>query len=220
MATGDDHGRVRLWRLPMGRATGRVFTHAPQLEDVSLSPDGRRLALTGEPWGVDIVDVGTGRTVRAGLGRGAIAGFGRFDRTGRFLVTAGWKGWTRLWSTRDWRPLTRELTGHAGPITWASLSRDDRTLATGATDGGVRLWDVQAQQPLGPPLPGLANHYVMPELSPDGTSLFALYDTGRLVRWDVRPADWERRACAIAGRRLTRTEWAQALPQRNYNPTC
>jgi hypothetical protein len=38
--------------------------------------------------------------------------------------------------------------------------------------------------------------------------------------WDVRPASWERRACEVAGRRLTRAEWKAALPGRDYAPAC
>ena len=30
--------------------------------------------------------------------------------------------------------------------------------------------------------------------------------------WDVDPAVWRRRACAIAGRNLTREEWKLYLP--------
>src|SRR4051794_7822794 len=33
------------------------------------------------------------------------------------------------------------------------------------------------------------------------------YDSGQGYAWDVRPASWAARACAVAGRPLTRTEW-------------
>ena len=74
--------------------------------------------------------------------------------------------------------------------------------------------------PIGAPLPGVPNHLVVPEFSPDGAYLFAFTNAGREYRWDVRPSTWERQACAIAGRALTRAEWHDALPGREYRPAC
>jgi hypothetical protein len=45
-------------------------------------------------------------------------------------------------------------------------------------------------------------------------------ETGRAYRWDIRPASLARHACRVAGRRLTRSEWAQFLPGRPYDPAC
>jgi hypothetical protein len=54
----------------------------------------------------------------------------------------------------------------------------------------------------------------------DGAYLLANTDAGRAFRWDFRPASWARHACAVAGRRLTRTEWNDELPGRAYAPAC
>jgi hypothetical protein len=56
--------------------------------------------------------------------------------------------------------------------------------------------------------------------SPDSGRVFVVYANGVGYRWDVRPADWERRACAVAGRQLTRAEWRELLPDRPYTPAC
>jgi hypothetical protein len=50
--------------------------------------------------------------------------------------------------------------------------------------------------------------------------LLATTASGHGYRWDIRPSSWIRRACAIAGRNLTRTEWSDALPGRDYAPVC
>ena len=57
------------------------------------------------------------------------------------------------------------------------------------------------------------------ELLPGGDRLAVFAERGGYV-WDVRPEAWERRACAVAGRRLTRAEWEAALPGREYAPAC
>ena len=55
---------------------------------------------------------------------------------------------------------------------------------------------------------------------PDGTHLIAAYDNGRAYRWDIRPVSLVRQACQVAGRRLTRAEWHEFLPSRDYDPAC
>ena len=218
MATADSLGVVRFWALPSGRPAGRPIEVGPGLEDISLSPDAATLVLTRGPDGVEVIDVATRRR-RAKLDDAeSLSGFVRFTPDGRFLMASSYEGWARLWSTKTWRPATRALAGHAGPVLSQAMSPDGRLLATGSTDGAVRLFDVQTQRALGTPLPGLGTLFVVPQFSPDGRYLYALYATGRAVRWDVRLSSWARHACQVAGRRLTRTEWADALPERDYAP--
>jgi WD40 repeat protein len=116
--------------------------------------------------------------------------------------------------------LSRRLAGHTAEVFSLSTSPDGRTLATGSFDGTIRLFDVDTQQPLGAPLRAVPNRLVEPSFTPDGAFLFAITDTGHAYRWDVRPSSWARYACAVAGRTLTRTEWNDALPERNYEPAC
>ena len=84
------------------------------------------------------------------------------------------------------------------------MSPDGRTVATGSADGTIRLYDVATQDQVGAPLPALPNRPVAPLFTPDGNYLFAITSTGQAYRWDVRPSAWAQRACAIAGRTLTR----------------
>jgi hypothetical protein len=41
-----------------------------------------------------------------------------------------------------------------------------------------------------------------------------------LVIWDTDARSWVRRACAAAGRNLTRAEWERFLPDTSYRKTC
>jgi hypothetical protein len=43
---------------------------------------------------------------------------------------------------------------------------------------------------------------------------------GGIVVWEVDVDLWADRACAIAGRTLTKEEWHQYLPGRPYDPAC
>jgi WD40 repeat protein/DNA-binding SARP family transcriptional activator len=226
MATASDDfldredGVVRLWAMPAGEPVGAPLRYRT-VGDLSLSPDGRTLAVTHPPsGGVEIVDVAT-RRLRASLpGAETVWDLARFTPDGRFLVGGSWKGWARVWDTQTWMPASRLLTGHAGPVTWQSTSPDGDTLATGSTDGTIRLWDLRTDQPIGTALPGLPNRPVVPLFMPDGNHLLAITDAGRAYRWDVRPSSWARHACEVAGRPLTQSEWEDVLPRRDYAPAC
>jgi WD40 repeat protein len=230
MVTGADDGTVRVWALPSGREVGAPLKFVDRrggddVGDVSLSPDGREIAVdtASDPRypGVQIFDVATHRRVAALSHDEDVWDLARFTPDGHFIVGGSWKGWVRLWSTKTWKPATRVMRGHAGEVLWESLSPDGRTLATGgASDGVVRLWDLPTQRQLGAPLPGLPGRLTVPQFTPDGRSLLAITDAGRAYLWDVRPSRWMRQACDVAGRALTRAEWQDALPGRDYAPAC
>ena len=186
MATGSFDDSVRLWDLRTGRQVGEPIAVPTGVGDVSLRPDGKRLAITTWP-GVEIFDVATRRHLRDLTGADTVYDFARFTPDGRRIVAASIKGWTRLWSADSGRPVSRVLGGHSGSVTAASLSPDGRTLASGSTDGTVRLFDLASQKPLGAPLPGVPNRSVIPQFAPDGAHLFAITVAGRAFRWDVRP---------------------------------
>jgi WD40 repeat protein len=125
-----------------------------------------------------------------------------------------------VFSTQTWKPVTRFLVGDPSGIMAAVISRDGRTLATGSETGTVRLWDIPTQQAVGAPLPGEPSRAAVPQFTRDGTHLIASYDNGRAYLWDLRRERLLRQACQVAGRRLTREEWAEFLPDRDYDPAC
>ena len=109
---------------------------------------------------------------------------------------------------------------HRQRILSARFTPDGRLLATSSADGTVQLWDVGTRRPIGAPLMVEPDAYVTTALSRDGRYAFAL-PTGRDgVRLAVSARDWRRQACALAGRELTRQEWAEALPGRDYRALC
>jgi WD40 repeat protein len=93
-------------------------------------------------------------------------------------------------------------------------------LATGSETGAVQLWDIPSGQALGAPLPGVASSGVIPAFTADGSHLVAAYASGRAYVWDIRPRSLAAHACRVAGRRLTRAEWEEFLPGREYDPAC
>ena len=56
--------------------------------------------------------------------------------------------------------------------------------------------------------------------SPDGLSLATTWYDNSLTVFELDPREWRRRACEIAGRNLTGTEWSQYVGAEPYRPTC
>jgi hypothetical protein len=55
---------------------------------------------------------------------------------------------------------------------------------------------------------------------PDGEHAISVFWSGVGVIWNVDPAAWEARACQVAHRNLTRTEWSTYLPGETFQNVC
>ena len=99
------------------------------------------------------------------------------------------------------------------------FSPDGRLLALSGFEPVAALWDVATGTQIGPTLTA-GNRRAHIDVSPDGSRLLQTHGNGQGAVWDIDPQSWARRACAIANRTLTRTEWEQFLPGRSYEPAC
>ena len=220
VTTGLD-ATLRLWDGSSGRALGPPLRlDGPPGGHTAIARDGRTVAVPLERGTVDVYDVDSRRRLaRLSVDGNAVLA-AAFSRDGDLLLAGSDEGRVRLFSTADWRPLGEPLQAHAGFVSAVDISPDGRHFVTSATDGQVRLWDRESQRPIGAPLPGPRNITAVAFFSPDGAYVYALFANGRGYRWDVRPGAWDRHACAVAGRRLTRDEWQTVLPDRSFAPAC
>ncbi|CUR54113.1 putative Transcriptional regulator, SARP family [metagenome] len=134
---------------------------------------------------------------------------------------------TRMWVTGPQvrtRLLDLETKQYLGPDAgwqWGApaLSADGRQFAV-AGQGRIRLWDGQTgEYQASLPLPGRVGDYAI-TYRPDGSGLVIVSTSGGTWTADTRTDRWDERACVIAGRNLSSTEWATYFPNAPYELTC
>jgi WD40 repeat protein/DNA-binding SARP family transcriptional activator len=130
-------------------------------------------------------------------------------------------------------PRTFEWVGKPSRTPWdydVVYAPDGSQLASVQSDR-IRLWDgrtgaYQASIPL-PDLPAIGQYstgHTGPGSSiaylPDSTGLLVTSADGRTWTVDTRTSTWKSRACGIAGRNLTQSEWQRFFPGRRYQVVC
>ncbi|MFG3323914.1 NB-ARC domain-containing protein [Streptomyces sp. NPDC048171] len=138
LATGDEHGEVRLWDIPSGHCTAVLTGHRGPVKTLAIAPDGTWLASGGADREVRLWDVlsGSCTTVLIGHTHGvaalAIAPDGTWlaAATGRIV---------RLWDVKPARSRV-VLKGHQDLVRSVAIAPDGSWLVTGGRDPGVRLW--------------------------------------------------------------------------------
>ncbi len=217
LAIGGAGAIAQLWDARRQRLAGSIER---SVLDLSLSKDGATLAATirGDTFGggldlYSVPDLERIRTVRVPAGE-----LGRFTQDGRSFVYGDLQGRVWILDTQTWKARGRPLRVQ-GSVIQADVSADGRRIATTYGDGTARLWDAASGRPIGAALPSTGGNILSTAFIRGGSELAVVTERGGYV-WDVRPASWERRACAVAGRRLMRAEWEAALPGRDYAPAC
>jgi DNA-binding SARP family transcriptional activator/WD40 repeat protein len=219
-STGED-GTLRLWDATAARSLGPpIRLDATAAAGPAISPNGTEVAVPLYTGTADVFDVRTRRRLRRLRADESWPSAVRFAADGRLLLLGTEDGRARIYGARDLRPLGPAFKADAGTITAIDATADGRQLVTSGIDGRVRLWDAATRTPIGTPLPGAEKVNAVAAFAERGSAVVAVFANGRGYRWDVRPSAWERQACAVAGRRLTRAEWRAALPEREYAPAC
>jgi WD40 repeat protein/class 3 adenylate cyclase len=195
---------------------------------VSVTPDGHRAVAVANTPGegvtkVILVDLDTRRIIRStpveALDR---RGNGPRNNTvapdGRTVGMGGTNGDVVVVDavTGDVGPV---LPAHDGFVESVTFAPDKASFITTGQDGAVKVWDAATWRVLQTIVPFGENHRVRASfLAPDRVMM--VDDTGEILEWDPRPDTWEAHACRVAGRNLTRSEWADLVPGEEYRKTC
>ncbi|WP_192808540.1 protein kinase domain-containing protein [Actinomadura montaniterrae] len=214
-ASYDD--TVRLWDSRTYQPIGNPLTgHTGPVRSVAFSPDGNTLATAGNDHTVRLWDTRTGHQTGPPLtGHTGYVNSVAFSPDGHTLATASDDKTVRLWDTRTHQQLGTPLIGYSGFVLAVAFSPDGNILATGGYDKTVRLFDTRSHQQIGDPLSGHTGYVRAMAFSPDGKTLATGGDDETVRLWDIampQDKDLVGLACRMAGRSLTRKEWAEYAP--------
>src|SRR5262249_3568321 len=126
------------------------------------------------------------------------------------LLVGSFDGALERWRTIDAHRLATATAAPSGPVASIAVTPGGRAILTSSlTTGTVRQWSV-------------GELALLAEYPGDAFALtaIAVFDNGAGITWPIRLGAWERRACALAGRELTQSEWRQLLPRRGYAAVC
>jgi WD40 repeat protein/serine/threonine protein kinase/tetratricopeptide (TPR) repeat protein len=171
------------WHQPLRDVLG-LRIRADKL-GLSWSPDGQKLARSGEDGKVRVWDVTTGRMVLTIRGHQTAVYSLSWSPDGQHIATAAEEGAVRVWDAETGRLVSEPLRGLGG-VGGVAWSPDGGQLATCHWDGLIAVWDVGTGRRTAL-LRGHAKN-VLVSWSPDGRRL-ASAGLDRTVRvWDVRRA--------------------------------
>ena len=226
IAIVDRDGFLTLWDARRRRQLGEAVAGQQSLENLTLSADGETLAGVSGGASVRLWDVASQRLLGEVTGPDQVSSLA-LSANGELLATGGARGddAVRLWEVASQRPLGEALVGHEGEVTAVAFSPSGRTLASAGEDATVRLWDLALRRALGEPLLGHEGTVSEVGFSPNGGKLASADDSGTIMLWDgiLWSEDfdaWRNRLCNVAGRNLTRSEWAEFRPGESYRKTC
>ncbi|MFP5254016.1 MAG: hypothetical protein ACLGH4_09505, partial [Actinomycetes bacterium] len=225
----DDGGIVvvdtRTWEVAEERVDVRGG-----VQTMEVSPDGDLLAVgmivpsidDAPPGIVRMLDAETLEEVREiRMGVDDFVYDLSFSPDGRRLAVGVDTGLVYAFDVASGEPLHEPARAHnswVGQVEWLP---DGRTVVSTGQDAQIVLYDaergvVRARMPASTRA-GIAHTYLL-KVDEDGISALAGERPGRRYPLDV--GAWLDRACDVAGRDLTRDEWASYLPDRPYRRTC
>ena len=149
-----------------GQERNRLEGHQRGVWSVVFSPDGSKLATSGEDGTARIWDSAGQPLAELKGHQGAVYSV-VFSSDGSKLATSGEDGTARIWDSAG-KPLA-ELKGHQGIVWSVVFSRDGSKLATSGEDGTARIWN-SAGQPLAE-LKGHQGAVYRVVFSPNGSQL-------------------------------------------------
>jgi len=152
------------------------------INEVTLSPDGRRIASAGRDRTVRIWDANTGANLMTLRGHEQDVYTVSFSPDGRRVVSAGKDRTIRVWDADGGKELMT-LRGHEGPV-GAVFSPNGEHIVSGSEDLTLKVWDAQTGKELRT-LKGHESPLTCHRVSPDGKRIASGSKDKTIRLWDL-----------------------------------
>ena len=211
--TWEPAGPVTVWNYQ----TGQKLLELPEPgRRVSLSADGRVLAVAGPKRGIKLWDVPSGKFLRSLETVDSVWSLA-FSPQGDQLAAAGWDNGVLVWDlAQDSPPQT--LPGHTLSAWWVVFSPDGKTVAATGSDQSIRLWENRTWQPQGT-LRGHGSEVWCATFHPAGDLLVTGSKDQSIAIWQtlakpkgepIKNSEWRRPALSPDG------QWLVAFAQQEH----
>jgi WD40 repeat protein len=131
------------------------------------------------------------------------------------------EGTVEMWDPATGKRLAPPLLADTQQVTGLAFDPSGRRFAlTGYQDGTIELWFTAGLEQEGPRLLSDPGATSTAAFGPGGDDLLVVDDRGGAFTWPMSLSAWGQRACSLAGRSLTRTEWAQLVGGPRYTAVC
>ena len=220
---GAHFAALAIWRASNGKLVGlKDLGTGPGLSGaLALSRDGKLLAASRPDGSVLVLDPATGQVRQTHHPFGADETVSLAFAPNGTLATGTQGGIVQLWNQTSGLQAAGPVAVAAGPVTSIAFDRTGQRFATtGGQDGTVKLWSSSTLVQEGTALNTEQGADTTAAFEPGGKELLAVDDHGNGFTWPTSLAAWERRACTVAGRNLTRAEWTRYLPGHPYTRIC
>jgi serine/threonine protein kinase/WD40 repeat protein len=145
---GAQEGVVGIWNTETGQCDRLLRGHANWVLDMCASPDGARLATSGENRTARIWDVASGEQLCViAPATKAAAPFAAFDRTGELLYLGHRDGWVTAWRTQD-GGRESQWPAFGDAISGLAITPEGRVIATSQSDARLKVYDFQNHRTL------------------------------------------------------------------------
>ncbi len=213
-----DVGTGTMINTPAELGAGAGMTASDVL---AFSPDGRLLAASLLTGGVRVFDATTGTALRTLADPGNDTVSLAFAPTGNLLAAGTLAGTVELWNPVTAKRIAQPLLADSSAIADIAFDRSGQRFATtGLQDATVKVWFTSSLEQEGPRLAANPNATAAAAFEPGGQDLLVADDHGGAFTWPMSLTSWEQRACSLAGRNLTRAEWAQFVAGPRYATVC
>jgi WD40 repeat protein len=224
-----DYASLAIWRAATGRpiaspsglnAQGGHGTEPFAGDDlIAFSPSGRLLAMSLFDLSIVVFDASRGDIVQAWPSDTPTTSLA-FAPDGTLAVGTA-AGTVELWNAVTGEQIGSPVVVGATAVTSIAFDPSGRRFVTaGLGDSTVKLWFTATLQQQGSALSVDQGGTASAAFEPDGDHLLAVDDAGHGFTWPTSLTAWERRACTVAGRNLTRQEWSQLITARRYTSVC